>query len=98
MNENCVAAQVLDEASKREVFNWRDTVDVVDPTSQNQTWSDVLHSTARNHNLAFDCWCHEIDRLTSGLKFPQEWFDARMIMIQTKNECKEDYYLKMKTS
>ena len=72
VNENYIAVQVLDEVSKRAGFNWRDTVEVVDPPSQNQTWSDVLHSTTRNHDLALDYWYRTIDRVASGLSFPQE--------------------------
>ena len=45
-----------------------------------------------NHDFALDYWHREIDRLTSGLSFSQEWFDASMIMIQTKNKSKEDCY------
>ena len=82
INEDYIAVRMLDEVAKRSQFKWRDTVEVVHPPSQNQTWTDVLNYTTSKYDLALDYWMRTMDRVSIGIMFPQEWYDTSMIMIQ----------------
>ena len=91
INEGHIAVRILDEVAKRANFNWRDTVEAVDPPLQSQTWTDVLNYTTSNYDLALDYWMRTIDRVIIGMTFPQEWFDSSMIMIQINEQAGHEF-------
>lgn len=91
INENYTAVKVFEEVANRAQFNWRDTIELVDPPSQNETWDDVLTHTTSNYDLALDYWTRTPERLSMGATIPQEISDGSIIMIQMKKSGKKEF-------
>ena len=82
VNNPYIAVAVFDELSKRAGFQWRDSFEIVDPPSANQTWTDVLIPTIDNYDLALDWWARTVERVEMGVLYPELWMDISLIMIR----------------
>ncbi|KAL3942954.1 MAG: hypothetical protein SGBAC_002943 [Bacillariaceae sp.] len=82
-----ISAVLLDEISRRAGFTWRSSFGVfIEPkgVEYNETWGDLLVWTVGAYDLSVDWWSRNLDRLSKGVAYPQEWYDSSIILIGKK--------------
>jgi len=80
------AIRFLDELAEKGGFSWRDSYGIITSPdySLNQTWTGLLHWTIDTYDLMGDWYLRTLDRLGTGIAFPEGWYDGSLIMVQKK--------------
>ncbi|KAL7566316.1 hypothetical protein ACA910_013639 [Epithemia clementina (nom. ined.)] len=82
-------AIILDELARRAGFAWRKSYGVVDPIDAvvdgNRTWTDLLEWETQSYDVAFGKWDRSLDRIKKEINFPEGWYDASNILVESHN-------------
>ena len=79
-----IAAVLMDELARRAGFTWRNSFGTfVEPKGPdyNESWSDLLVWGTDSYDLCVDWWPRNLERLSRGVAFTQEWYDSSIILI-----------------
>jgi hypothetical protein len=87
-------ALLMDEMAERAGFSWRDTYGVVDPIDAevdgNRTWTDLLEWEVHTYDISMGKWDHSSDRMKREISFPEGWYDASTIVVESITDQFED--------
>merc|ERR1711862_955591 len=83
-----ITVDVFNTLALRAGFYWRDSCTLINSPEENETWDDVLNYTINEYDLALGFWSRTIDRLSSGILYPEPWYDNSLIMFQQKQNKK----------
>lgn len=82
-----LVAVLMDELARRAGFSWRDSFGIYqDATELNTTWSELLSWTVDNYDVTADWWAVELERINSGVAFPEGFLDSSLMLVSKKTQ------------
>ena len=98
-NDPGLFAVLLDELASRAGFTWRESFGQILPPHHELnegrmvddgvggkrpvTWTDILVDAVERYDFSFGEWVHNLHRRKLGIGFPEGWYDASTILIQS---------------
>lgn len=75
--------EILDEIAKRAKFQWRNSFGVTNMVEElgNRTLDDLLQWTVQTYDVTVAPWSKSLERINSGVSFPEGIYDSSIIMI-----------------
>ncbi|KAL3942955.1 MAG: hypothetical protein SGBAC_002944 [Bacillariaceae sp.] len=84
-----IQAALLDEVARRAGFTWRESFGVFVEPVQGESFTELLVWSVGAFDLSVDWWSRNLERMSLGVAYPQEWYDSSIILIGKKPESQQ---------
>ena len=85
-----LAAILLDEIARRGKFTWRNSFATMERPIADKTFTELLLWSADTYDLSVSWWDQTIERVSSGIAYPESWYDSSLILVGKKPQSEDE--------